>query len=203
MQQALLVVEQVHPHFDIVEVGTPLIIEEGLRPVAEIRKRWSDKEVLADLKIMDAGELEASSGFSRGAHIVIILALADDATVKGAVRAANKHGGRLMADLINTPASRIAERARELAALGVHMLCVHTAYDLAGSGVDPLAELATVRSAVDVPIAIAGGMKLDTVGPAAAAGADILVVGGAIVAQPDPRKAAQAIQRALGEQESR
>jgi len=40
---------------DIVEIGTPLIIKEGLKSVQKIKKEYPNQTVLADLKIMDAG----------------------------------------------------------------------------------------------------------------------------------------------------
>jgi len=55
---------------DIVEIGTPLIIKEGLKSVQKIKKEYPNQTVLADLKIMDAGLLEAQIGFDAGADIV-------------------------------------------------------------------------------------------------------------------------------------
>jgi len=191
MDDALDAVDKVYPHFDIVEVGTPLVIECGLAPVEQIKSRWPDRQILADLKIMDAGNIEATSGFDRGADIVTILGLADDATVQGAVKAAEKFGGRIMADLINTPDP--AGRAGQLAELGVHIMCLHTAYDRQSSGIDPLAELNNVRPAVTCPLAIAGGLKLDRVGEAVRRGADIVVVGGGILNENDPASTAEQI----------
>lgn len=58
--------------------------------------------MLADLKIMDAGEHEASLAFAAGADIVTVLGLSADSTVSGAVAAARAAGGGrlVMADMI-------------------------------------------------------------------------------------------------------
>lgn len=186
-QQALDAVADTHEHVDIVEIGTPLIIEDGLAPVEAIHQRWPALRVLADVKIMDAGYYEASSAFRRGAAIATVLAVADDATLRGALQAAAEHGGVVMADLINCPDP--ARRARELAQLGVTMLCVHTAFD---TKANPLAKLQAVRRAVDLTLAVAGGVKLEMVDALLGAGADLLVVGGAIMNSPDRRQAAAA-----------
>ena len=63
---ALRLVEAVYPYYDIAEVGTPLIIEEGLHALEALQRAFPDKQYLADLKIMDAGRLEAESAFRRG-----------------------------------------------------------------------------------------------------------------------------------------
>ena len=41
--------------------------------------------LLADLKIVDAGELEAQIGFDAGADIVTVLGVAHDVTIQGAL----------------------------------------------------------------------------------------------------------------------
>ena len=197
LDDAMRLVERVYPHFDILEVGTPLIIEEGLAPVEQLKRRFGDKQCLADLKIMDAGRLEASSGFRRGADIVTVLGAADDETIRGALEAAAEAGGRLMADLINV--ADPVHRARELVDLGVHILCLHTAYDLRDRGIDPLGELHGVRPVVSCPLAIAGGIALSQAREAVARGADIVIVGGGISNQPDPAAAAAAILASIRE----
>jgi 3-hexulose-6-phosphate synthase len=199
--KALETAEAVYPHFDIAEIGTPLVIEEGLRALSTLKRRFPDRQFLADLKIMDAGFLEASSGFSRGADIVTVLAAADDRTVSQALEAAARYGGKIMADLIN--AAEPVARARRLQDLGVDMICTHTAYDRQGAGIDPLRELRELRAAVRCTLAVAGGLKLEHVPQAVDAGADILVVGGAVVAQGDPAAAARDMMRSLREADRR
>ena len=186
----------VYPHFDILEAGTPLVLEEGLAALEALREACPGKRYLADLKIMDAGRLEASSGFRRGADIVTVLGAADDRTVRGALEAASEHGCELMADLINV--ADPARRARELSAMGVQMLCIHTAHDVWESGGSPLRELEKVRVVTAALLAVAGGLTLASVGPAAAAGADILVVGSAITGARDPRAAARELLERMG-----
>ncbi|HSW48649.1 MAG TPA: orotidine 5'-phosphate decarboxylase / HUMPS family protein [Bryobacteraceae bacterium] len=137
--RALEIAEAVHPQSDIAEIDTPLVIEEGLKPLETLKRRFPDKQFLADLKIMDAVFLEAGNGFSRGADNVTVLAAADDRTVAQALEAASRHGGRIMVDLINQ-ADPVA-RARRLQDLGVQMICTHMAYDRQGAGIDPLRAL--------------------------------------------------------------
>lgn len=189
--EAVRLAERIYPRFDIAEVGTPLIIEEGLAALEAVKSRCPDKAVLADVKIMDAGAIEANSAFARGADIVTVLAAADDTTVRHAVAAAGERGGLIMADLINV--ADVGRRASELAALGVHILCVHTAFDRQAQDVDPFAELRTVTRPARCRLAVAGGMSRDTARPALEHGADILVVGGAILGAADPAAEAGAI----------
>lgn len=195
--EAVRIVEQVHPWVDIIEVGTPLVIEEGLTPLKILKKKFPGKRYMADLKIADAGYLEASSGFRSGADFVTVLGLADDRTIQGALKAAGEHGGQVVADLIHIP--DVPPRAQALETLGVPILCLHTAFDRQGPGVNPLNDLRQVRGAVHCRLALAGGLGLDTIVEAARGGADILIVGGGIVRQPDPGLAARQILEKLEE----
>lgn len=194
--EAVAILEQVYPCFDIAEVGTPLLIEEGLSALEALKSCCSDRRYLADTKIMDAGRIEASSAFGRGADLATVLAVADDLTIRQALDAANEQQGQIMVDLIN--AADPVERARQLEQMGVEILCAHTAYDRQATGVDPLADLERIRSAVSCQLAVAGGLGLDTVGMALDRGADIVVVGGAILNQPDRRAAAASIYALIG-----
>jgi len=194
---ALAVAEKVYPHFDIAEIGTPLIIEEGVAALEKVKSRFPEKRYLADLKIMDAGFIEASSAFRRGADLVTVLGAADDRTISQALEAVAKYGGRIMADLINVPDPLV--RARRLEQLGVPVLCVHTAFDRQAPGVDPMSELSLVRPVVRCELAVAGGLKLENVGRAVAGGGDIVVVGGAIINHTDPGCAAAEIMARIRE----
>lgn len=40
--------------YDIIEIGTPFVIREGIRAISEIKNDYGDIEVLEDLKIMDS-----------------------------------------------------------------------------------------------------------------------------------------------------
>ena len=88
---------------DIIEIGTPLIIKEGLKSVLKIKKKFPKQTVLADLKIMDAGLLEAQIGFDAGADIVTVLGLASTKTLYGVKKTAVKNNKEVMVDMINHP----------------------------------------------------------------------------------------------------
>src|SRR5271169_2406278 len=92
LSDALGLLERAADLIDIVEAGTPLLLSEGVRAVREIRRRFPPLTVLADFKIMDAGELEASLAFDAGADIVTVLGAAEDVTIRRACEAARAAG---------------------------------------------------------------------------------------------------------------
>jgi len=190
------IAEKVYPHYDIAEIGTPLIIEEGMGALEAVKAKFPDRTYLADLKIMDAGGIEAGSGFGRGADIITVLAAADDVTISNTVARAVEYGGRVMADLINVP--KPVERAKQMEDIGVDIICVHTAYDVQSATDNPLEELNIVRSAVRCNVAVAGGLKRENIREVVDAGANIVIAGSAITCHPDPASEAKVIFDILG-----
>ena len=171
---------------EVIEVGTPLVIKEGIKAVTEIKRTFPSLEVLADLKIMDAGDHEAKIALEAGADIVTVLGAAHDATIQGAIDQARAFGKAVLADLIAV--DRVAKRAQELDHMGVDLVCVHTAYDVQDTGADPVRELESVRPVLKhAGLAVAGGIKPETISQVAAFQPDIVIVGGFIMGHPDPR----------------
>lgn len=82
-------------------IGTPVVINEGLRAVKELKDAFPSLKVLADLKIMDAGGYEVMKASEAGADIITVLGVSDDSTIQGAVDEAHKQNKKNMVDMIN------------------------------------------------------------------------------------------------------
>jgi 3-hexulose-6-phosphate synthase/6-phospho-3-hexuloisomerase len=97
-----------------------------------------------------------------------------------------------MADLMS--ASAPARRAQEVEQLGCNILCVHTATDAPETGGQAFQIVRLLRTQVSkAQIAVAGGIDVKSAKAACESGADILVVGSAIVKAKDQREAARAL----------
>ncbi|QMV44767.1 3-hexulose-6-phosphate synthase [Cohnella cholangitidis] len=187
-------VAEVAEHIDIVEIGTPVVINEGLRAVKEIKEAFPNLRVLADLKIMDAGGYEVMKASEAGADIITVLGVSDDSTIKGAIAEARKHGKKIMVDMINV--KDIEDRAREIDAFGVDYICVHSGYDHQADGKNSFEELAAIKRVVkQAQTAIAGGIKLDTLPEVIGAKPDLVIVGGGITGQADKKSTAAEMKR--------
>src|SRR5947209_14684872 len=130
---------------DWLEAGTPLILGEGLHAVRALRARFPDQPIVADLKTMDAGYLEAEMMAKAGATHVVVMGVAHPATIKGAVRAGRDYGIQVMGDIMVAPDKPAC--ARRMQDLGVDYVIVHTGYDERHEeiGKSPLDDLASVR----------------------------------------------------------
>ncbi|KYC76341.1 3-hexulose-6-phosphate synthase [Bacillus licheniformis] len=187
--EAIKVVKEVEEYIDIVEIGTPVVINEGLRAVKEMKDAFPNLKVLADLKIMDAAMYEVMKASEAGADIITILGAAEDMSIKGAVEEAKAQGKKILVDMIGI--KDIESRAAELDVLGVDYICVHTGYDLQAIGQNSFADLMTIKNVVkNAKTAIAGGIKLDTLPEVVKLKPDLIIVGGGIANQDDKAAAA-------------
>ncbi len=196
--QALSLLKGLVDVVDIVEIGTPMIIREGLRAVGAVKEAYPELTVLADAKIMDGGTFEAECAFEVGADIVTVLAVAEDATIRNVAVAADKFGRRVMADMIAV--RDFEERAIILDGFGLDYLCVHTAFDVQATGSSPLDGLRRIKRVIHrSEVAVAGGVRLETLREIAAQQPAIVVVGMGITGQEDPRAVAEQMKMVLKE----
>ncbi|MCO4255935.1 3-hexulose-6-phosphate synthase [Pseudarthrobacter cellobiosi] len=195
IEDALELAGKVAEHVDIIELGTPLIKAAGLSAVTAIKAAHPDKIVFADMKTMDAGELEADIAFKAGADLVSVLGSADDSTIAGAVKAARAHGKGIVVDLIGV-ANKVA-RAKEARALGAEFIEFHAGLDEQAQPGYDLNGLLSAGEESRVPFSVAGGVNLATISAVQRAGADVAVAGGSIYGAADPALAAKELQAAI------
>ena len=162
---------------DWLEVGTPLILGEGLHAVAALHATYPNHPIVADLKTMDAGYLEAEMMYRSGASFVVVMGLAHEHTIREAVRAARAFDRYVMGDIMLCP-DKVA-MARKMEAMGVDVVIVHTGLDErhAEIGKSPLDDLKAVRTAVSIPLQAVGGLSIDQAAQCPALGASIVVIG--------------------------
>ena len=177
-------------HVDVIEAGTPLLIREGIRAVRELRRRFRGRPIVADIKVIDAGEPIAELAFAAGASIVTVLGCAADEVIERVVKSARRYEGMVMADSLSVP--DICQRARELNQLGVNSLCLNRRGMRRPKGreerVRMIEELVT---SIELPVYLAGGIdaaELASLRHLPLAG---VIVGAAIAEDPSPRDAAK------------
>jgi 3-hexulose-6-phosphate synthase len=196
LNDSLAILEAIAGIIDIAEIGTPLIYREGMNVARIFRQRFPTLMLLADLKIMDAGEEEATIAFEAGCDLVTVMGVTQDSTIRGAVNAARHFGKQIVADLMEV--SDPVTRGRELLNLGCDYLCVHTAYDMQSAGHSPLETLEILSQQIEqAKLAVAGGIKLSTIDAIVELQPEILIVGGAITRAPSPVEAVLALRERM------
>lgn len=162
---------------DWIEVGTPLVLAEGLHAVRALRREFPGHPLIVDLKTMDGGYLEAEMMAGAGADAVIVMGRAHDATVERVCEAGADFDLLVMGDDLGSD-DRVAE-ARRLESLGVSMVLHHIGFDHRGKhpGLTPLTDLAAIVAATSVPVQAVGGLSIDQAVACPGMGAPVVVFG--------------------------
>jgi 3-hexulose-6-phosphate synthase len=175
---------------DWLEAGTPLILAEGLRCVRELRAKFPEVPIVADLKTMDGGYLEAEMMAKAGANYVVVMARAHEETIKVVCQAGKDYGIGVMGDNLGCP--DMVDGARHLQDLGCDFIIHHIGYDerrgIAARGETaptPLDQLREVVQAVDIPVQAVGGMSIEQAIESPQYGAPLVVIGAPLAINPD------------------
>ncbi len=175
---------------DWLEAGTPLVLAEGLHSVRALRDEFPTHPIVADLKIMDGGYLEAELAARAGATHVVVMARAHPSTLRVVVEAAKDYNLKVMGDDLG--AEDKAACARMMEEMGVDFIIHHVGYDERREikGLSPLHELADVVKAVGIPVQAVGGLTIEQAIQMPKLGAPLVVLGAPLVIDSDAFKPA-------------
>ena len=183
----------------IIEAGTPLIKKFGLGILGEMRKLRPNAFLIADMKILDTGNLEARMASDATADAVVISGLAPTSTLEKAITEARKVGIYSVVDMLNVQnPAKVIEKLKAKP----DIVELHRAIDT-----DDMAhawgDIPAIKKAAGgkLLVATAGGVRVNVVKDALKAGADILVVGRAITASKDVGHAADEFLEQLNREE--
>jgi 3-hexulose-6-phosphate synthase len=181
---------------DWLEVGTPLIIAEGMNGVRALRKDFPDVPIVADLKTMDGGWLEAEMMAKAGATHVVVMERAHAETIKVVVKAGKDFGVQVMGD--NLAAPDMVAAAKRLEDLGCDFIIHHIGYDqrrgiVASGGTcpSPLDQLREIVQTVRIPVQAVGGLSVEQAMRTPEYGAPLVVLGAPLTIDADSFKTAR------------
>ena len=166
---------------DWLEAGTPLLLADGLHAVEKLRARFPKHPIVADLKTMDGGYLEAEMMARAGADFVVVMGRAHEATLRRVIDAGRDFNIRVMGD--NLGASDRVACAKWMERLGVDVIVHHIGFDERNMirGLSPLDELDDIVAAVSIPVQAVGGLSIEQAIECARRGAKLVVVGAPLV----------------------
>jgi 3-hexulose-6-phosphate synthase len=172
---------------DWLEIGTPLIVCEGLSPIGRMVREFPNHPVLADYKTMDSGGKNVHRTKAQGGHVMTVCANAPDETVQAAVAASKDTGVMVVVDTIGV--KQQAARARQCADWGVHMIYLHYGADQrnADGSQDSVQWLDEVLDAVDIPVGV-GTFGVEDAARAVSKGASLVAIGHPLITGPNPAR---------------
>jgi 3-hexulose-6-phosphate synthase/6-phospho-3-hexuloisomerase len=180
---------------DWLEAGTPFILAEGLHGVRKLHEAFPGVPIVADLKTMDGGYLEAEMMAKAGATHVVVMARAHEETIKCVVKAGRDYGIKVMGDNLGCP--NMVDAAKWLEDLGCDYVVHHIGYDerrgIAAQGKrmpSPLDQLREVVQAVNIAVQAVGGLSLEQAIRCPEFGAPLVVLGAPLTIDADAFKTA-------------
>lgn len=184
----------------IIEAGTPLIKRYGVEVVQKIHQLRPETIVVADLKTLDTGNLEARMAGDATADVIGFSALAPLKTMEKFIDECKKVGALSLMDTLN-----VADPKAVLEKLKVKpdIVELHRAIDVEQLERAEWGDIKGIKEICGnkVLVGVAGGIRIDTVDKALKAGADILVVGRSITGAKDVTGAAEAFLQKLRAEE--
>lgn len=182
-----------------IEAGTPLLKSEGLEAIRSLRREFPRAYLIADTKTLDAGRTEFEAAAKAGANCATVCVTESDSTVLECIEAGRNFGIDVCVDLLGLKGDRLIEVARKCEEWGAHHVSLHLPIDDQMRGLDVAAELRVLRPHVTIPIAVAGGVNSESAPAMVKAGAQIVIVGGAIAKSADAAGATRTILKAIRE----
>lgn len=197
--KAMELIRQLGENADIVEIGTSLIKEYGLKEsVGRICEAFPKRAFLADVKTCDEGAYEFQKTYEAGAEMATVMGFSSLATIRACEAVAKSFGKPYLIDLLECGEARVRRLA---AAFPQAVFGIHLPSDCEGEGLKELVEQMAgqllVESASSPRIAVAGGVRLSTVPLLKAFPIEYGIVGGAITKAEDVSAAAQAFYEAV------
>lgn len=189
-KDALKIFKKIHEYVDIVEIGTPLIKAEGLGIIKKFKE--FKKPIVADMKTMDTGFLEAEIAFKAGANIASVCGSADIPTIKGALNAAKKYKKEIYVDTIGIDRSKI----KKILKLKPHFFEVHTSIDSQNKGKSIISNLKKLGK-IETKLAVAGGINLKNINKVKKFNPEVVIVGGAITKSKKPEETTKKLKECL------
>lgn len=195
LEQADEIIAQTAGYADIIEVGTSLIKDFGLEgSVRILKEKYPGQCILADIKTCDEGAYEFRKTYENGGDIPTVMGFSALSTLKACQEVAAEYGKEYMIDLLEVPDEKLEVLKKEFPEA---IFCIHLPADSAGEGLEELVCHMCGRLDGIQKIAVAGGVKLKNIPVMKKAGAEIVIVGGAISKAENRTEAAKAFAEAV------
>ena len=182
------------PHSDriIIEAGTPLLKRYGCGVISQLREIRKDSFIVADLKTLDVGALEARIAHEGGADGAVVSGLAFPLTIKEFIDEARRVGINSLVDMMNVP-----NPLKALKGAGVlpDVVLLHRGIDSELTSKHSWNYVRNLKERLrgKVLVGVGGGIDLELAKKSIESGADIVIVGRYITKSDKVESAANSI----------
>ena len=179
IEQATKVARELLSYWDILEIGTSLLISEGLDCVADFRKQYQDAVILVDTKIIDNGSQITTAACNAGGNVVTVVSAASKRTIQDCVQSAHENGAQVLLDHISSDMNTadLIDKSN----LDVDFVGLHLPKDLQSFNSIKRSDVETAMQKIKKPIAISGGINPEVIEQLDGLPIHIFVVGGYLI----------------------
>ena len=188
LQDALGKAELVKPFCDTMEIGTTLLYKYGTQAVQEFKKKFPNKSILVDSKILDRGKLNSSIFIKEKADWITVMAGTGKSVIHAVCTTAHEAGTKVMLDLLD--ATSQGQAALEAKNLGIDALIFHRPHDEKDELLF-LDDWELIHGNTNLPIFISAKIKKENVDHIIALKPGGIVIGTSIITAENPANEAE------------
>jgi len=194
LSKALDVAEKTAQFADILEIGTPLLLVEGINAIESFKAAFPEKAILADAKIVDRVTETIPILAKAGATYITVLYGTSNKVIQKAVSIAHEHRAKIVLDLID--AETMGQAARDAETLNVDHILFHYPHEM-DELYSHLDQWESVRGNTSLPIFVSGRISKERLAEITKLKPQGIVVGEAITMAVNPKKAAEEFKNSI------
>lgn len=188
LDKAIKIAKEVEPFADILEVGSPLIYFHGINAIKTFKKNFPNKEIFADVKLVDRVEATIKEFCKAGANSISVLAGTTNNVIQNATKIAHENKCQIALDLVDSKS--VGQSAMDSQALDIDKIIFQNPHE--SRNLETLLEnWENVKGNTKTPIFIAGIIKKDNIEKVLALKPYGIVVGSVITESENPAKEAE------------
>jgi len=195
LSQAIEIAKKTAEFADIIEIGAPLLISEGVKAIETFNKEFPGKPILADAKLVDRVTEIIPVLCNAGAKYITVLYGTSNKVIQKAATTAHSLDSKIVLDLID--AETMGQAARDSQSLKVDHILFHyprEVYDFYSK----MDQWEIVKGNTDLPIFVSGRIVKSHIKEILKLKPQGIVIGEAITKAEDPAKEAKYFKDLLG-----
>ena len=178
-EKALTIAHELSGYWDILEIGTSLLISEGLSCVRRLRNEFEQATLLVDTKIIDNAGLIAKIACESGADMITVVSAASEKTIELAAKTCHSYGCKVLLDHLSNDWEDMEFVKKS--GLNVDFVGLHLPKDLQGIERLSRKKLEKAAEQLQKPLSVAGGIDNEIASELAGCPVSIFVVGGYLI----------------------
>ena len=175
---------------DIIECGTILIASQGCKVVEQMRERYPDKKLVADLKIADSGKVMAGMLLDGRPDYLTVICAANQKTMKAVVDEIKERNMTTEAQM-ELYGNWTFEELEVWKKIGINHVVLHHSVDEKGGWSQAELELVKRLCQHDIHVTVTGGIDYDSITLFKGLPIFCIIAGRSIRKAADPAKEAQ------------